>query len=92
MKTKPIQHSSNLFDKAKCKLEIAAQKKWALDKAISRWLQRQPLVVATELTTVQPISQRNKVIEALELRRTELLKELQEVDLAISVVKQTCPR
>ena len=52
----------------------------------------QPVAVATEVTAIQHISQRNKIIEALELRRTELLKELQEVDLAISVVKQMCPR
>ena len=76
------------------KLDIAAQREWAKDWALARHLWRHPVLVAQEITVVETSSDtssdRISVIQELELRRSTLIKELREIDLAIEVFNQIC--
>ena len=99
MKTKTVQVKSSTETKATEKQTLAAQqlrkvktaqaKDRARQWAANRRARNHPIAVATEITTEVTESQTH-VLQTLRVRRTQLLKELSDIDTAIAVIQRTC--
>ena len=90
MKTKPSSKSkSSTETKQERKLKTAQAKDRARKWAEGRRTRNHPIAVATEITT-DVAESRTRVLETLQVRRTQLLRELTELDTAIAVIERTC--
>ena len=90
MKTKPSSKSkSSTETKQSRRLRTAQAKERARKWAEGRRTRNHPIAVATEITT-DVAESRTRVLETLQVRRTQLLKELTDLDTAIAVIQRTC--
>ena len=90
MKTKPSSKSkSSTETKQARKLKTAQAKDRARKWAEGRRTRNHPIAVATEITT-DVAESRTHVLHTLQVCRTQLLKELTDLDTAIAVIQRTC--
>ena len=99
MKTKSVPFKSSTETKGTEKRTTAAQqarkiktaqaKDRARHWAANRRARNHPIAVATEITT-EVTEGRTHVLQTLQVRRTQLLKELSDIDTAIAVIQRTC--
>ena len=99
MKTKSVQFKSSTETKKTEKRTTAARqarkiktaqaKDRARQWAASRRTRNHPIAVATEITT-DVAESRTHVLHTLQVRRTQLLEELTDLDTAIVVIQRTC--
>ena len=90
MKTKPSPKSkSSTETKQARKLKTAQAKDRARQWAANRRARNHPIAVATEITTEVTEGQTH-VLQTLRVRRTQLLKELSDIDTAIAAIQRTC--
>ena len=102
MKTKQVKLEENTEQRKQHRtqrqIRIAQDKERARQWAEQRRLRQVPVAVASEVTTVQSISegsghqQTAKILLQLEKRKEELTHELAEINTAIRVIKRTLSR